>query len=31
MPEVDSYYHYIAYAVIIVVFFLVLKLPKRKD
>lgn len=29
--QVDSYYHYIVYIVILVALFIVLKAPKKKD
>ncbi len=30
MPQSDNLYHYLAYAVIIVVTFIILKSPKKK-
>ncbi len=30
MPRGDNIYHYVAYAVVLVIFFIVLKSPKKK-
>jgi len=30
MPQSDNLYHYLAYAIILVAFFIVLKSPKKK-
>ena len=31
MPQSDNIYYYVAYGVVLVVFFIVLKSPKNKD
>lgn len=30
MPSSENLYYYVAYAIVLVVFFIVLKLPKKK-